>query len=78
MSDTWRFDVDERLVADMVAAYDGRHKLVVDELAYGSYLSDQTQPARPPVLRFGATLDRLSRAAYGYLEDTGGMPTPSD
>jgi hypothetical protein len=78
LSDTWRFDVEEHLVADMVAAYDGRHKLVVDELGYGSYLSDQTQPALPPVLRFGATLDRLSRAAYGYLEDTGGMPTPSD
>jgi arylsulfatase A-like enzyme len=78
LSDTWRFDVEQRLVADFVAAYDGRNKLLIDELEYGSYLYDARKPNAEPVLRFDPAADRLSKIAYGYLEQTGGMPLPTD
>ena len=78
LSDTWRFDVEQRLVADFVAAYDGKSKLVVNELEYGSYLYDQQRPEAAPALRFEPAADRPSKIAYGYLEQTGGMPMPTD
>jgi hypothetical protein len=51
---------------------------VVNELEYGSYLYDQQKPDAAPALRFDPAADRLSKIAYGYLEQTGGMPMPTD
>ncbi|MFI5305873.1 MAG: sulfatase-like hydrolase/transferase [Polyangiales bacterium] len=78
LSDTWRFDVDERLIADLVAAYDGRRKVLIDELGHGFFQYDQTKASAPPVALQNGASDPLGRVALGYLEDTGGMPVPSD
>ncbi len=78
LSDTWRFDVNEHLIADLVTAYDGRRKVLFDELGHAFSQFDQTGqvPGAKPLLT--PATDPLARLALAYLEDTGGMPSPSD
>jgi arylsulfatase A-like enzyme len=78
LSDTWRFDVDQRLIADLVAAYDGRRKVLVDELGHGFWQYDQTRLTGGAQALPNGSLDALGRVALGYLEDTGGLPLPTD
>jgi arylsulfatase A-like enzyme len=78
LTDTWRFDVNEQLIADFVAVYDGRRKVLIDELGHGQYEYDQTKPDAAPTPLSAAPWDPLPRVALGYLEDTGGMPAPRD
>jgi arylsulfatase A-like enzyme len=73
LTDTWRYEPNSRASVDSVAAYDGRHKLVLDRVHQYllSYDSSGAATRLPPdhELRSGP----LYRALYGYLDETGGQ-----
>jgi len=77
LSDTWRFDGDGRIALDLVAAYDGTRKAVLDRLSGVLYGFEQDRD-RPLPRGSGAGSEALTRAIHAYLEDTGGTLRLSD
>jgi hypothetical protein len=72
LSELWRFDAWGRPVFDQIAAYDGRHKLVFDQLAQTILLVAQDDRARPPTNLIGTQdpgpwLDRI----VAFLDEAG-------
>lgn len=71
-TDTWRYDALERLEINYSAALDGTSKVIMDRITGGLYEFDQKREPRPPASRESGAVKRLTRALYGYLEETGG------
>jgi arylsulfatase A-like enzyme len=71
-SDTWRFDAIERLEINYSAAFDGTNKVIMDRINGGVFEFDQRAEMRPPTANDDPAFRTLTRALYGYLEETGG------
>jgi len=71
-TDTWRFDAIERLEINYSAALDGTNKVIMDRINGGLYEFDQRRELRPPNASDNPAFRQLTRALYGYLEETGG------
>lgn len=73
LSDTWQFGNDSRPFSELVAAFDGKHKIVLDRMDHSFSVHDQTDPKAPPLRIDGLANGKLARSVLGYLEDTGGQ-----
>jgi arylsulfatase A-like enzyme len=71
-TDTWRFDALERIEINYSAAFDGVNKVIMDRMTGGVYELDQRRELRPPEAGQNPVFANLTRALYGYLEETGG------
>jgi hypothetical protein len=71
-SDTWRYDSFERLELNLSAAFDGVHKVVLDRMTGAVYEFEQKRETRTPGASSNPALSSLTRALFGYLEETGG------
>ena len=71
-SDTWRFDATEHLEINYSAAFDGVNKVIMDRMTGGVYELDQRREVRPPEASQNPVFYNLTRALFGYLEETGG------
>ena len=72
-SDTWRYDARERMEINYSAAFDGTNKVVIDRMTGGIYEFDQRNEVHPLETRSTDPAFRLlTRALFGYLEETGG------
>jgi len=72
LSDTWQFRRNGTQFTDLVAAYNGRRKVVLDRLDHGYLAYDQSQPTAPAQPIEGWAVDELVRTMMGYVEETGG------
>ncbi len=75
LSDTWQFGNDSKAFSELVAAFDGKHKVVLDRIDHSFSVYDQTNPSAPPLRVEGLANGKLARSILGYLEDTGGQLT---
>jgi arylsulfatase A-like enzyme len=77
LTDTWRYGLRGQMEIDQVAAFDGQSKVVLDRITQQLSAYDSTRLEAPPtpVDRFG---NPLSRAIFGYLDETGGDLEPQD
>jgi len=73
LSDTWQFANDNKPFSELVSAFDGRHKVVLDRIDHSFSVYDQTDPKAPPLRIDGLANGNLARSVLGYLEDTGGQ-----
>jgi len=73
LSDTWQFSNDSKPYSELVAAFDGKHKVVLDRIDHSFSVYDQTDPDAPPLRIDGLANGKLARSVLGYLEDTGGQ-----
>lgn len=73
LSDTWQFANDSTPFSELVAAMDGKHKVVLDRIDHSFSVYDQTDPKAPPFRVDGLANGNLARSVLGYLEDTGGV-----
>jgi hypothetical protein len=72
LSDTWQFRRDGEQFTDLVAAYNGRRKVVLDRGDHSYLAYDQSQPSAAPRPIEGWAVDELVRTMMGYVEETGG------
>jgi arylsulfatase A-like enzyme len=73
LSDTWQFANDSKPFSELVAAFDGKHKVVLDRMDHSFSVYDQTDPEAPPLRIDGLANGKLARSILAYLEDTGGQ-----
>jgi arylsulfatase A-like enzyme len=73
LSDTWQFGNDNKAFSELVAAFDGKHKVVLDRMDHSFSVYDQTDPEAPPLRIDGLANGKLARSILAYLEDTGGQ-----
>jgi arylsulfatase A-like enzyme len=73
LSDTWQFGNDGKPFSELVAAFDGKHKVVLDRMDHSFSVYDQTDPEAPPLRIDGLANGKLARSVLAYLEDTGGQ-----
>jgi hypothetical protein len=72
LSDTWRFNYQEQIELDQIAAYTGDKKQIFDRLSGSLYrIEDKRRTERIKLIRPHWS-DTLTRAIFGYIEDTGG------
>jgi arylsulfatase A-like enzyme len=71
-TDTWRYDALERLEINYSAALDGTNKVIIDRVSGAIFEFDQRRELRPPDATENPAFRALTRALYGYLEETGG------
>lgn len=75
LTDTWRYAHDGQIEHDQVAAYNATSKVIFDNLSGDLYFyADKSQPLTVRLVgksEIRAT-DLLSKAVYGYIEETGG------
>lgn len=72
-SDNWLYRPTGKPFTDMVAAFDGQHKVVFDRGAHGYTFEDQRDRHARALPMEGDTPGALMRAAQGYVEESGGM-----
>ena len=73
LTDTWQLDIKARKNLESVAAYDGRNKVVYDRKKNMMLVHERETLGDDDKGRLEAqTIDALSRAIHGYLEETGG------
>lgn len=72
-SDTWRYDAFEQLEINYAAAFDGTNKVILDRMTGNVYEMDQRSELRSPNSADNPAFPMLTRALYGYLEETGGI-----
>jgi hypothetical protein len=73
LCDTWQYGNDGRPYTELVAAFDGKHKVVLDRVDHSFSVYDQTNREAPPLRIEGLANGALARSVLGYLEDTGGQ-----
>lgn len=67
VADLWRFNEHDRPEVDLCAAFDGRHRLVLNRKFNGLRLEEQDDDALQDL-----EAPHLERVLLGYLEETGG------
>jgi arylsulfatase A-like enzyme len=72
LSDTWRFDHQTRKVSEFVAAYDSRHKVVLDRIRNYLLIEDLSGGRAGGWAPNTGAASSLTNAVYGYLDETGG------
>jgi arylsulfatase A-like enzyme len=73
LADTWQFSNDNKPYSELVAALNGKHKVVLDRTDHSFSVYDQTDPSAPPLRVEGLANGKLARSILAYLEDTGGQ-----
>jgi hypothetical protein len=72
-SDAWRLRLDGSVGSDLLAAFDGRDKLIIDRKANVMRLVDQNDPEERPIVGSFRTSEKaLVDQAQRYLEYSGG------
>lgn len=77
-TDTWLYRPRGQTFSDMVAAYDGKRKVVFNRKAHSFSVEDQSDPARRAVRLEGLATGHLVHASLAYVEETGGSLTVAD
>jgi arylsulfatase A-like enzyme len=72
LTDTWHFDAEGRTIVDFVAALDGNQKVVLNRMKNFLFAYDQKREHNRNLRIDRLAKDALTRAVYGYLDETGG------
>jgi hypothetical protein len=73
LCDTWQYGNDGIPYSELVSAFDGKHKVVLDRIDHSFSVYDQTNRQAPPLRIEGLANGALARSVLAYLEDTGGQ-----
>ncbi len=71
-SDTWQYGRKGASTSDLVTAFDGKRKIVLDRHDHSMLTYDQRDPSAKPVRVEGLAVDQKVRALMGYIEESGG------
>ncbi|HEX7480848.1 MAG TPA: sulfatase-like hydrolase/transferase [Polyangiales bacterium] len=78
ISETWRFERDGSPIVDLIAAFDGFQKIVLDTVDHSLRAYDQRAPVERPSWVDARQPSPLARFLLQYAEDTGGPLAPGE
>jgi arylsulfatase A-like enzyme len=78
ISETWRYEANGQPIIDLIAAFDGQRKIVVDTVDHSFRAYDQRSAVESPSWVDLRSSDPLTHFLLEYVEETGGPLVPVD
>ncbi|HEX2675330.1 MAG TPA: sulfatase-like hydrolase/transferase, partial [Polyangiales bacterium] len=78
LTETWKFEIDGSKQYDYICARQGHEKIILDRMSYVTVTRDLDHPDDTFWLDYTLPSDAMSKALYGYLDETGGEPRTED